>query len=513
MTTPIPRLRLFYSYAHADEELRDELEKHLSNLRNQGVIEEWHDRRIIGGAEWAGEIDEHLERADIILLLVSADFLVSKYCYAIEMKRALERHKQKESRVVPVILRPVDWEGAPFAGLQALPKNGRPVTEWPNRDAAFQNVAKGIRKVAEELAAGPALPETGEGEAPPTLLQRMLLWLRSRRGSRWTTAAVGAAIVLAVGGGLWWRAYQRPLALGRDFLNVGRYVQARTEFERARRINPLGRDASWGLEVVSVQLSEQGKDATPEDFAKRVEALGRRRPDDPYVTAFRGDLAAVRDDYPAAQTLYSSATVKMPGLAEAWFKRGILFEKRKDWDRAEAMYTKALALSEENPRYRGNLAWLLAQGGRLDDALQEYGKISASPNAAMDAAKICWARNDYARAAALQQQALEWLGTPRQVGVPEELEPWNVAGGGALYETAEKVCYGRLSLAASHFLRGDEATARNRRDEVSKACPNAVDIPNAVVSDLKWASEHNPSLKGGVDAWERFVAPATGLSR
>src|SRR5262245_30109477 len=102
-------IEIFYSYAHEDEELRKELEKHLANLRRQGVIGDWHDRRIGAGQEWAGAIDAHLDSARIILLLISADFLASDYCYDIELKQAMARHAGGEARVIPVILRPVDW--------------------------------------------------------------------------------------------------------------------------------------------------------------------------------------------------------------------------------------------------------------------------------------------------------------------------------------------------------------------------------------------------------------------
>src|SRR5690348_17623516 len=119
----MPRLNLFVSYAHEDEALCTRLLTHLSQLRRSGV-DGWYDRRITGGSEWAGQIDEHLEAAQIILLLVSADFLASEYCFDVEMKRALERHDRGQARVVPVILRPCDWQHSPFAKLQALPRNG-----------------------------------------------------------------------------------------------------------------------------------------------------------------------------------------------------------------------------------------------------------------------------------------------------------------------------------------------------------------------------------------------------
>ncbi|MGD8997266.1 MAG: toll/interleukin-1 receptor domain-containing protein [Anaerolineae bacterium] len=146
---------MFFSYAHEDEDLRDELEKHLSILKRQGVITGWHDRKIAAGREWEGEIDEHLNTADFVLLLISADFLASDYCYDVEMMRALKRHEDREACVIPVILRPVDWQGAPFGKLQALPTDARPVTSWPDPDNAFLNVAQGIRRAVEEFPTRP----------------------------------------------------------------------------------------------------------------------------------------------------------------------------------------------------------------------------------------------------------------------------------------------------------------------------------------------------------------------
>ena len=114
-------IHLFYSYSHKDEELRKELEDYLSLLRRQGVISGWHDRMIGAGKEWKDQLDKNLEEAQIILLLISSSFLASDYCSDIETKRALDRHDKGEATVIPVPLRPVDWEGAPFARLQGLP--------------------------------------------------------------------------------------------------------------------------------------------------------------------------------------------------------------------------------------------------------------------------------------------------------------------------------------------------------------------------------------------------------
>jgi predicted ATPase len=162
-------LKIFYSYAHEDERLRKQLEKHLALLRNQGVISEWHDRQIPASSEWASHIDDALNTADIILLLVSADFLASRYCYGIEMERALERHESGEAMVIPIILRDVDWQMAPFRKLQSLPRDGRPVTKFTDRDSAWRQVAEGIRHATAELGrARPSRPAPARPASTPS---------------------------------------------------------------------------------------------------------------------------------------------------------------------------------------------------------------------------------------------------------------------------------------------------------------------------------------------------------
>ena len=139
-------IELFLSYSHKDEDLRKKLETHLMSLQHQNVIRTWHDGKISPGAEWEKEIHANLERAQIILLLISADFIASKYCYGVELSRALERHRAGQVRVVPVILRPCDWQSTPIGNLQAVPKEAKPVTLWKNRDEAFADIAAKIAK-------------------------------------------------------------------------------------------------------------------------------------------------------------------------------------------------------------------------------------------------------------------------------------------------------------------------------------------------------------------------------
>lgn len=148
LSNPFEPVTIFYSYSHKDQDLRDKLEAHLAALRRSGLIREWHDRKITPGQDWDNEISAHLESAQIILLLISADFLSSSYISDIEVRRALQRQRDGAAVVVPVILRPVLWDIVPeFRRLQALPEGALPVTEWSSHDSAFVSVCEGILRV------------------------------------------------------------------------------------------------------------------------------------------------------------------------------------------------------------------------------------------------------------------------------------------------------------------------------------------------------------------------------
>ncbi len=145
----ISPVTLFYSYADEDEELRKELEKHLSLLQQQGVIAGWHHHKVMPGANRGQASDEHISSAQIILLLMSPDFLASNASHS-QMQRALQRHENGLAHVIPLLLCPVDWEPALFAHLHVLPRNGQPVTTWKNSDLAFVDIAEGLRSAIEQ---------------------------------------------------------------------------------------------------------------------------------------------------------------------------------------------------------------------------------------------------------------------------------------------------------------------------------------------------------------------------
>ncbi len=128
MGTPFVPVEVFYSFADADASLLEQLEHHLSVLRHEGQITTWHKRQVTAGSDWQVELDQHLNTASLILLLISPDFLASDYQYGVELQRAVQRHDANEARVIPIALRACEWEGAPFQRFQVIPRNGKAIT-------------------------------------------------------------------------------------------------------------------------------------------------------------------------------------------------------------------------------------------------------------------------------------------------------------------------------------------------------------------------------------------------
>jgi TIR domain len=145
-----PPITIFISYSHYDAYLENQLEKHLAILKRQQVIKIWADKEIASGAAWSEEINTRLETADIIVLLISPDYLASPASDR-EMERALARHQEGKAIVMPVILRPVDWQASPIAAIQVLPPNGIPVSAWSSKDMVWAEVATGIRTAVQSL--------------------------------------------------------------------------------------------------------------------------------------------------------------------------------------------------------------------------------------------------------------------------------------------------------------------------------------------------------------------------
>jgi tetratricopeptide (TPR) repeat protein len=231
-------IKLFYCYAHEDRPIRDELEKHLSWLKRRYQLTNWHDREILPGEEWERAIDTHLNTAQLILLLISPDFMASDYCYGKEMRRALERHKAGTCRVVPILLRPTYWEDAPFSSLQLLPTDARPITRWPDRDEAFQDVVTEISRTIKDLL---------------TSLKTKEEWLDK----------------------------------GNALRNLKRYEEALAAYEQAIRLDPNFADAYYNKGIALNELKRH------EEALAAYEQAIHLNPNDAY--AYNGKGIALRD--------------------------------------------------------------------------------------------------------------------------------------------------------------------------------------------------------------------------
>lgn len=145
-------ITIFFSLAHQDSGLFNELLKPLSVQRRQGLIHILYDSLISPGDNWNNSIKAYIGRAHIIVLLMSADFFASDQCVEVEMHYALEQQKTRAAHVIPVLLRPTQWEGFHLEQSRLLPSNGEAVTLWENLDSALLEVTKGICQVAKEIA-------------------------------------------------------------------------------------------------------------------------------------------------------------------------------------------------------------------------------------------------------------------------------------------------------------------------------------------------------------------------
>lgn len=142
-TNPGRVVNMFYCYAHEDEAYCLELEKHLTLFKRQGYLVSWSDRQVAPGADWRREIAIHLTTANLIVLLLSPDFMYSDACHE-EMRQALAFAREGRARVIPILLRSVVWQQTPLADFQILPPDDKPITLWEDRDEAWQTIALSI---------------------------------------------------------------------------------------------------------------------------------------------------------------------------------------------------------------------------------------------------------------------------------------------------------------------------------------------------------------------------------
>ncbi|HYU74251.1 MAG TPA: TIR domain-containing protein [Ktedonobacteraceae bacterium] len=356
---------IFYCYARCDEIYRQELEKHLSILRHQGIIREWHDREIVPGTNWAEEIDIHLSTASVILLLISSDFLTSNYCYGIEMKKALEMHKTGEACVIPILLRPVVWQGAPFAHLQCLPRDARAVTLWQNRDAAFSDIVEGIHTVIIKhstfFSSSPASSLLPPQEQPLSIIHQdsfedAILSLEDvdiygEEYKRLTRL----------------RNYNDALALCNHVLSLNLDELGIIEKQRTISIFWCNKGQIWHL--MATELEDRFRYKELEIFRKKIidecESACSLQPDLGVLWSLKGEMLMFSKRYKEALgahehalALYQEELLFYPELArgiqvsiaEEWRRKGDCLYLLDRYKEALVAYEECLKLDPENPR-------------------------------------------------------------------------------------------------------------------------------------------------------------------
>ena len=348
-------LKIFYCYARKDKPLREEMDLHLSTLKRLNHIITWADHEIDPGEDWANSIDSHLNEADIIFLLISPNFMGSDYCYGIEMRRALERHKQKQARVIPIILRPVDWEDAPFSRLQILPTNALPVTSWADRDAAFADIVKNLRPMIKELRNQFKTKEDWLAEAEALIEQDRHEEALAPLNQALTLDPKFVPALIYRGG-----AYKQLLD----------YKKALADFDRALLLAP--RNANL-LMLRGDTYRLQG------DYTKALADLNQAiaiKPGDPFTLARRGETYRLTSNYEKALTDLDQALSLAPDDTFALTSRG-------DTHRFMGNYQQALADFDHVLSIKSHSASTLVNRGDTYRLMKDYKKALIDFNEAL----------------------------------------------------------------------------------------------------------------------------------
>lgn len=492
-TTPRPPgVLVFISYAHVDDALRAGLRTHLSTLEREGLVHAWDDREILGGDAWADEIDARLNQADVILLLVTADFINSQYCYGKELARALERHDDPNDRaiVIPVILRQCNWESTLFAKLQALPPGARPMSEWKTTDDHHTAVTKGLRQRLQRLIE----PDSRWIDRVNRRLRDPLWWQQPRV---WA-GALGALVLATAGGAWWWRSATQAdghVDMALQNLRSGRYEDAASEVQPVCQAW-VSRDACFVLDKANLSAMLDRPDDLPlEQFATKLKALEARAPDDADLLFFGAQLA-LRENQPERQPQAHAdierAIARAGGrFPEAYFylaNLAMLAHRHAD---ALPLLDRALdpAVNAVPPaHYLNARAYARAQTGDVAGALQDYERSAelGSILSRIEMAELLWTVSEFERASDQLLAANRALADANQPLAGRNALPWAIEITPRpvvlLKQTEEKRCFARWMHRAGLALAG--RAEPDTPPTWSDCGPEATRIASAVAASL-----------------------------
>ena len=331
---PTQSIEIFFSYSHKDQRFRDQLETHLSLLKREGYVSSWHDRKIGAGEEWAGQIDDHLNTAQIILLLISADFVASDYCYDIEMRRALARHDAGEARVIPIILRGAGWKNALFGKLQALPTDGKPISNWSNRDDAYLNVVTNIRKEVKKLSNNAEVLPQAKSSIDDAHNRTLEQWLD----------------------------------MGQIYFDQGDFERALAAYEQAIRLDPNNAFANYRKGHSLRRLNRLYEALPAHEQAIRL---------DPNNFAFyyhKGRVLEAMERYEEALAAFDQAIHLGPDFSGQYNFKGITLYHLKRYKEALAAFEQTISREPNYPNIYSNKGVVLQDLKRYEEALAAFDK-------------------------------------------------------------------------------------------------------------------------------------------
>jgi tetratricopeptide (TPR) repeat protein len=408
-------VKIFYSYAHKDRELREELARYLGEEHISG----WYDREIYPGTDWEKDIDANLEAADIVLLLISVDFMQSTYCVGKEMKRALERAEEKSAYVIPIIMRPVFWKNAPFSQLQVLPEAGKPVITWDNREVAYVEITESIHRIIDRVLTKQHLKDAEEDRRAGRLEDALIAYKRAVRYAPEDANLqeyIGDVLILL---GYYRDAlevYEKAIALepanDRFFMKKGdalkrldSHAAALTAYQNAKNLGrndfslytALG-DTFFALHSLQKALNEYSIAARlrPDDYqiymnqAKVLLELSqyqavlnackvaeRLNSSDAQVFKYKGKALCALKNYAGALDAYAHAIALQPRDPDLHMDRGDVFVKQGESLKALQDYEMAANLDDSNALFWRDIGDTLRNLGRLSEAHSAYEKAIA----------------------------------------------------------------------------------------------------------------------------------------
>lgn len=427
--------RVFVSYAHHDKALMESLLRHLSSLKRSGLVSIWDDREIPPGDAWADVIDERLNQADVVLLLISAAFIDSPYCYGLEMQRAAERNADAHDRavVIPVILENCDWEALPLAQWHVVPTRlgDKGVSSWPSPADHHTAVAKDLRKRL-----------TGLIDADSTLWQRTTRRLRDplwwQQPAVWGAALAGLVVLTAAYST--WQSARDAVALevsaAENALRSGRYDEAQASLAAQCGRWLVGEPACWAMQKVTIaQALAQPDTVDIEHFSQQINQLQMQKPDDPDVLYLGGALAILGSSgtaneraavvAQAKQDIHRAIGLALGNFPEADFYLAGLAHGSGQFERALALLNRAIRWNRHGPHYLNARAAALAALGRLDEAAEDYRSSAQQGLIAsrVDAAVVMWRHGDWKAAVAQLDAARQALTQPNALTGRNTL-PW-----------------------------------------------------------------------------------------